>query len=121
MPISFSTAGLNAEDFAAKPRVSEPCFARVRVAEEKVKEGKQLLVLEVVEATVSGQIGCVHPEFVSLPTGASVDTDRQLCRRLGRFALAFGLATLDDIAAGQVDIDFLPLPLSTNRFDERFF
>ena len=106
MPISFSTAGLNAEDFAAKPRVSEPCFARVRVAEEKVKEEKQLLVLEVLAATVVDQVGRVHPEFLNLPTGNNADTDRQLCRRLGGFALALGLTTLEKIASGQVDIDF---------------
>lgn len=104
--VTFSTVGFGREDLAAKPRVSESCFAQARVTNQMRKEGKQLLIFEVTAATVLNQIGCVHLEYLSHPTGTNADKDRQLCRRLGRSALALGLATMADIEAGEVTVDF---------------
>lgn len=106
MSVKFSTAEIELQDLTAKPRVNVPCEARIRVTEQSLKEEKQLLVFEVKAATVNDQIGRVHPEFLNLPSGSNADTDRQLCRRLSSFALAFGLMSPDKLSTGEVEIDF---------------
>lgn len=106
MTFVIKTSGISIADLQAKPHVSKPCEAMVKIEKVIVKDGAVVFIFDVLACTKLRQIGRTFAEHLNLPNGNS-DTAEMLKKRIIRFLLAFDVLTEEDIEAGEdFDIDF---------------
>lgn len=104
--MKIRTAGINVRDLQTPPRVSEACDALVTVEKVKKKDGAILLILCIITATLAGQIGRGHVEYLNLPIDGG-ETAEELSKRILCFLQAFGLIDAASIDADE-GVDFNP-------------